>query len=157
MYKNKIAVEVAQTIADGLKTKAVSISHVIRTEQTKNWFQELEKQIRDLNTIPKPSYENPALQQKIDAGAKGNTLNLRSSQLKDQDMELVAKELKVNTVRIESMMQVQLILSSKHRQWINSVLRSQTLSMRSWLMWWSSKLVSSNPSSSLECILQSID
>ena len=73
----------------------------------------MEKQIRDLNT---PPYENPELLQRINENASEEEFDLSGSELKDQDMELVAKELKVNTVRIESMMQAQLILSLKHRQ-----------------------------------------
>ena len=45
-----------------------------------------------------PAYENPQLLQRIVAARNQTTLDLRSSQLKDEDMEIVAEELKTNTV-----------------------------------------------------------
>ena len=46
-----------------------------------------------------PVYENPQLLQKIVAARNRKELDLSSSQLKDEDMEIVAEELKTNTVR----------------------------------------------------------
>lgn len=45
-----------------------------------------------------PVYENPQLLQKIVAARNQRELDLSSSQLKDEDMEIVAEELRTNTV-----------------------------------------------------------
>ena len=45
-----------------------------------------------------PLYENPQLLGKIAASRNNTMLDLRSSQLKDEDMEIVADELNTNTV-----------------------------------------------------------
>ncbi|UJR09045.1 hypothetical protein I4U23_013293 [Adineta vaga] len=78
--KNGIKDEVAQCIADGLKVN-----------------KEMENQIRNINDIPAPKYENQQLQQRITANRNRTILTLSSSQLTDQDMEIVAAELKTNT------------------------------------------------------------
>jgi hypothetical protein len=54
---------------------------------------------RDVKMGNVPQYENPQLQQRIVAGRNRAQLDLSSSQLTDQDMEIVAEELKTNTVR----------------------------------------------------------
>ncbi|CAF1268946.1 unnamed protein product [Adineta steineri] len=80
MYQNKIEDETAQYIADELKNN-----------------QEMEAQIRNLNVVPVPKYENQQLQQRIANNGNNTTLDLRSSNLTDQDMEIVARQLKTNT------------------------------------------------------------
>ena len=57
------------------------------------------RQTRDIKMGNAPVYQNPQLEQKIAAGRNRTQLDLNSSQLTDQDMEIVAEELKTNTVR----------------------------------------------------------
>ena len=59
----------------------------------------METQIRNVNNIPAPRYQNPQLSQKIANNGNNTTLNLQDSQLTDQDMEIVAYTLKTNAVR----------------------------------------------------------
>ncbi len=59
----------------------------------------MEVQIRNINVIPAPKYQNPQLQERITRNGNNTTLDLRGSKLTDQDMEIVARELKTNTVR----------------------------------------------------------
>ena len=56
----------------------------------------MEDQIRKLNTVP---YENPALVKRITDHGNSATLQLQGSNLTDQDMEIVADQLKTNRVR----------------------------------------------------------
>ena len=59
----------------------------------------METQIRNINTVKAPKYENPQLQQLITALGNTTGVNWNSKNLTDQDMELVADMLKTNTVR----------------------------------------------------------
>lgn len=59
----------------------------------------METQVRKINEVKAPKYENPALQQKIKALGTTTWVDWRSQNLTDQDMELVADMLKTNTVR----------------------------------------------------------
>jgi hypothetical protein len=67
-------------------------NHILNLDQLK----EMEDKIRKINT---QKYENPQLQQCITNNGNNAALDLRSSNLTDQDMEIVASALKNNTVR----------------------------------------------------------
>ena len=56
----------------------------------------METQIRNINV---PKYENEQLQKRITDNGNNTSLDLSSSQLTDQDMEIVADMLKTNRVR----------------------------------------------------------
>jgi len=58
----------------------------------------MEKQIREVNVIPRPTYTNPALQQRIANNGNNAGLDLRNSNYTDDDMLIVADMLKNNTV-----------------------------------------------------------
>jgi hypothetical protein len=53
-------------------------------------------EIKKINT---PIYENPQLQQRIANNGNKTTLDLSNSKYTDQDMRIVANELKTNKVR----------------------------------------------------------
>jgi hypothetical protein len=59
----------------------------------------MEAQIRNINVVPVPKYENQQLQQRFTNNGNNAALNLGGSNLTDQDMEIVARELKTNKVR----------------------------------------------------------
>ena len=58
----------------------------------------MEKQIREVNVIPRPTYTNPALQKRIIDNGNNTVLYLNSSNYTDDDMLIVADMLKNNTV-----------------------------------------------------------
>ena len=58
----------------------------------------MEKQIREVNVIPRPTYTNPALQKRIVDNGNKTILCLNSSNYTDDDMLIVADMLKNNTV-----------------------------------------------------------
>jgi hypothetical protein len=58
----------------------------------------MEAQIRNINTVPVPKYENQQLQQRLANNGNKSGLDLSGSKLTDQDMEIVASELKTNKV-----------------------------------------------------------
>ncbi len=59
----------------------------------------MEVQIRNINVIPAPKYQNPQLQERITKNGNKARLDLSDSNLTDQDMAIVANVLKTNTVR----------------------------------------------------------
>ncbi len=73
--------------------------------RTENYILVLEKlkrmgvQNRKINLGNAPTYENQQLQQRIANNGNNTTLDLRSSNLTDQDMEIVADVLETNRVR----------------------------------------------------------
>ena len=56
----------------------------------------MEDQIRKLNTV---RYENPTLVKRFTDNGNKADLNLSGQNLKDEDMEIVADQLKINKVR----------------------------------------------------------
>ena len=62
-------------------------------------IKELETQIRSIKLEQKKKHENAKLRQDIANNTDKSRLKLASMQLKDEDMELVADELKINNVR----------------------------------------------------------
>jgi hypothetical protein len=62
----------------------------------------MEAQIRSINLVPVPKYENQQLQQRFVNNGNKSTLDLGGLNLTDQDMEIVASELKTNKVRDHS-------------------------------------------------------
>ena len=58
----------------------------------------MEKQIREVNVIPRPAYTNPALQQRIANMGNSTNQNWYGSNYTDDDMLIIAEMLKNNTV-----------------------------------------------------------
>jgi Ran GTPase-activating protein (RanGAP) involved in mRNA processing and transport len=56
----------------------------------------MKDQIKNIKMEQVPKYPNKNLQQRIDSNPDKSTLNLSSSELTDQDMEIVAAELEIN-------------------------------------------------------------
>jgi Ran GTPase-activating protein (RanGAP) involved in mRNA processing and transport len=76
MSENQISDQEAERIANELKTN-----------------KEMADEIKKINT---PIYENPQLQQRIANNGNKTTLDLSNSKYTDQDMRIVANELKTN-------------------------------------------------------------
>jgi hypothetical protein len=68
----------------------------------KQVLDELEKiggQIKNIKVEQLPQYANPQLQQRITQNGNNTTLNLSSSNLTDDDMEIVAEQIRLNEVK----------------------------------------------------------
>jgi hypothetical protein len=81
-----------------LKPLTRTKQHVLGLDKLKG----MEDDIKNIKVDKVPEYQNQPLRQRIASNTDRSKLNLSSSKLTDQDMEIVASELKTNKVRDHS-------------------------------------------------------